>query len=80
MTYNPNHDRADWRSLSTRTLIEAARDCPSELAIALGERLDELENAEAENADLRELVDELDQRVDMLMAELNALHNAEVSA
>jgi hypothetical protein len=57
MTYNPNHDRADWRSLSTRTLIEAARDCPSELAIALGERLDELENAEAENADLRDLVD-----------------------
>jgi ribosome assembly protein YihI (activator of Der GTPase) len=80
MTYNPNHDRADWRSLSTRTLIEAARDCPNELAIALGERLEELENAEAENADLRDLVDELDQRVDMLMAELNALHNAEASA
>jgi len=80
MTYNPNHDRADWRSLSTLTLIEAARDCPSELAIALGERLEELENAEAENADLRDLVDELDQRVDMLMAELNALHNAEASA
>ena len=23
MTYNPNHDRTDWRALSTRTLIEA---------------------------------------------------------
>jgi ribosome assembly protein YihI (activator of Der GTPase) len=80
MTYNPNHDRADWRSLSTRTLIEAARECPHELAIALGERLEELENAEAENAYLRDLVDELDQRVDRLMAELNALHNAEASA
>ena len=36
MTYNPNHYRTDWRAVSTRTLIEAARDCPNELAIALG--------------------------------------------
>jgi ribosome assembly protein YihI (activator of Der GTPase) len=76
MTYNPTHDRTDWRALSTRTLIEAARDCPNELAIALGERLEELENAEAENIDLRALVDELDQRVDALMGELQAIENA----
>jgi hypothetical protein len=80
MTYNPNHDRTDWRALSTRTLIEAARDCPNELAIALGERLEELEGFDAEAADLRALVDELDRRVDVLMAELRAYHDAEASA
>ena len=80
MAYNPNLDRTDWRALSTRTLIEAARDCPNELAIALGERLEELENAEAENVDLRATVDELDQRVDVLMAELKAYHDAEADA
>jgi hypothetical protein len=80
MTYNPNRDRTDWRALSTRTLIEAARDCPHELAIALGERLEELENAEMENFDLRTQVEELDQRVDMLMADLKAYHDAEADA
>jgi hypothetical protein len=80
MTYNPNLDRTDWRALSTRTLIEAARDCPNELAIALGERLEELENAEAENIDLRATVDELDARVDALMADLKAYHDAQSDA
>ena len=80
MNYNPNHDRTDWRALSTRTLIEAARDCPNELAIALGERLEELENAEAENIDLRATVDELDRRVDALMADLKAFCDAEAGA
>jgi hypothetical protein len=76
MTYNPNRDRTDWRALSTKTLIEAARDCPNELAIALGERLEELENAEMENFDLRTQVEELDQRVDWLTGELQAFENA----
>jgi len=80
MTYNPNHDRTDWRALSTRTLIEAARDCPNELAIALGERLEELENAEAEAHELRALVDELDRRVDALMADMKAFCDAEAGA
>ena len=80
MTYNPNRDRTDWRALSTRTLIEAARDCPNELAIALGERLEELENAEAEAHELRALVDELDRRVDALMADLKAFYDAEADA
>lgn len=80
MTYNPNLDRTDWRALSTRTLIEAARDCPNELAIALGERLEELENAEAENIDLRATVDELDARVDALMADLKAFYDAQSDA
>jgi len=50
------------------------------LAIALGERLEELENAEMENFDLRTQVEELDQRVDMLMADLKAHHDAEADA
>jgi DNA-binding ferritin-like protein (Dps family) len=80
VTYNPNRDRTDWRALSTRTLIEAARDCPNELAIALGERLEELENAEAEAHELRALVDELDRRVDALMADMKAFCDAEAGA
>jgi pheromone shutdown protein TraB len=80
MTYQPNLDRTDWRALSTRILIEAARDCPNELGIALGERLEELENAEAEARELRALVDELDRRVDVLMAELRAYHDAAADA
>ena len=80
MTYNPTHDRTDWRALSTRTLIEAARDCPNELAIALGERLEELELAEDEAHELRTQVDELDKRCDALRDELQAFYDAEASA
>jgi len=76
MTYNPNRDRTDWRALSTRTLIEAARDCPNELAIALGERLEELEGFDDEAADLRAERDELERRVDALVGELQAIENA----
>ncbi len=42
MTYDPNADRDYWRSEDTGRLIEAARDSGHELAIALGERLDQL--------------------------------------
>jgi polyhydroxyalkanoate synthesis regulator phasin len=80
MTYNPNHDRSDWRALSTKTLIEAARDCPHELAIALGERLEELEDFETEAHELRATVDELGARVDALRAELEAFYDAEAGA
>ena len=74
MTYNPNHDRTDWRTLSTRTLIEAARDSGHELAIALGERLEELDHHEEALADLQAENRELSRRVDILRDELNALH------
>ena len=76
MTYNPNHDRTDWRALSTKTLIEAARDCPNELAIALGERLEELERDEGIIADLQTDNDELGRRIDALIDELQAIENA----
>jgi archaellum component FlaC len=64
MTYKPHYDRTDWRSLSTQTLIEAARDCPSELAIALGERLEELEGADDRAADLKNEVFDLQHAFD----------------
>ena len=76
MTYNPNHDRTDWRAVSTRTLIEAARDSGHELDIALGERLEELDHNEEALADLQAENRELDARVDILRNELNALHEA----
>jgi hypothetical protein len=76
MTYNPNHDRTDWRALSTKTLIEAARDCPNELAIALGERLEELEDCDDQLADAIAEARELGERVDSLRDELDALHAA----
>ena len=74
MTYNATRDRTDWRAVSTRTLIEAARDCPNELAIALGERLEELEDCADQLADAIAEARELDARVDSLRDELNALH------
>jgi Lon protease-like protein len=66
MTYKPHYDRTDWRALSTKTLIEAARDCPHELAIALGERLDEMEGFDAHAADLEKEVADLQARLDAL--------------
>lgn len=39
----PAPSRAYWRMLTTRDLIEAARDSDHELAIALGERLGDYE-------------------------------------
>lgn len=80
MTYNPNHDRTDWRAVSTRTLIEAARDCPNELAIALGERLEELEGCADELADAIAEARYLQERCDALRDELQAFYDAEAGA
>ena len=74
MTYRTDYDRTDWRAVSTRTLIEAARDSGHELAIALGERLEELDHNEEALADLQAENNELSRRVDILRDELNALH------
>lgn len=38
------HDRTYWRQCATKTLIDAAKDSPDELAIALGERLGEYQD------------------------------------
>ena len=66
MTYKPHYDRTDWRALSTRTLIYAAQDCPHELAIALGERLEELEGFDQHAADLEKEVADLQARIDAM--------------
>ena len=76
MTYNPTYDRTDWRAVSTRTLIEAARDSGHELAIALGERLAELDHNEEMIADLQAENLELERRVDILRNELDGLCEA----
>ena len=80
MTYNPTYDRTDWRAVSTRTLIEAARDSGHELATALGERLEELEDCADQLADAIAEARELDQRCDALRDELQAFYDAEAGA
>lgn len=80
MTYNPNRDRTDWRATTTRTLIEAARDSGHELAIALGERLEELEGCTDELADAIAEAHYLQERCNALCDELQAFHDAEARA
>lgn len=42
MRYTEERDRSYWRMAKDKELIEAARDSKHELAIALGERLEDL--------------------------------------
>ena len=53
---SPAHSRAYWRMLTTRDLVEAARDSDHDLTIALGERLADyeviLDDLEARLADI----------------------------
>lgn len=72
MTYNPNEDRTYWRREESRRLIEAARDSGHELAIALGERLEALNDVDDELHDAKAEIDELTRRVDYLRKELDA--------
>lgn len=76
MTYDPNADRTYWRGQDDRRLIEAARDSGHELAIALGERLEDAAGDSDLIADLIAERDELDKRCDALRRELNELHAA----
>lgn len=52
--YRAHFDRTDWRTMDTRALVEAARDSGHELAIALGERLEELDDADDALQEARE--------------------------
>ena len=74
MTYNPTADRDYWRHQLNRRLIEAARDSGHELAIALGERLEDTEGDSDIIADLIEQTKELDARCDALRAELQEIY------
>lgn len=74
--FNPSYDRTEWRSRDTSQLIAAAKESGHELAIALGERLDDLEDADDQLRDVIAERDELDKRVTLLLTELNELHEA----
>lgn len=76
MTYDPNADRTYWRGQDDKRLIEAARESGHELAIALGERLDDAAGDSDIIADLIAERNELDHRCDALRAELDELHEA----
>ena len=76
MTYDPNHDRTYWRSEHDDRLIEAARDSGHELAIALGERLDDYRDIVDELESLKEQHDELKRRTEALAIELRAYEDA----
>jgi len=69
-------DRTYYRACSTRLLIETARDSGHELAIALGERLEEYDTDEETIADLLKENRELDARVDDLRREVESLNRA----
>lgn len=75
MTYNPTLDRTDWRARGDRELIEAARDSGHELAIALGERLEETDDLAIALEELREELTELQRERDRLRDELDELES-----
>lgn len=54
MTWNPNHDRDYWRCTPDADLIDAARDSGHELAIALGERLEDASSVDDSLTDATE--------------------------
>jgi hypothetical protein len=74
--FNPSFDRTEWRSRYTHELIAAAKESGHELAIALGERLDDLEDADDQLRDVIAERDDLDRQVTRLLTELNELHDA----
>jgi len=80
MTYTM--DRTYWRQSSTRSLIETALNSGNELAIALGERLQEYDFTEGTVSDLQMQIiylekenNALERRIETLEAELEALNN-----
>lgn len=76
MTYNPSFDRTDWRACDDKRLTEAARESGHELAIALGERLEDFAGLDDAFADAQAECIELQGRCDALRRELEELHDA----
>ena len=77
MTYDPNTDRTYWRHCEDKHLIVAARDSNHELAIALGERLEdyvaEMESREPHDARWGRSEDEYRATISVMRAEIKAL-------
>lgn len=76
MTYDRTADRTDWRARTDRELIEAARESGHELAIVLGERLEDSDGLDDALADAHAELIELQARCDALRAEVEELHAA----
>lgn len=74
--YDPNADRTYWRCCDDKRLIEAARESGHELAIALGERLEDSDGLDDALADAHAELIELQGRCDALRAEVEELHAA----
>ena len=74
--FNPSFDRTEWRSRDTSQLIAAAKESGHELAIALGERLDDLDNVDDRLADLTEDHNDLQERFRQLRDDYEALNAA----
>ncbi len=74
--YDPTLDRTDWRSRYDHELIAAAKESNHELAIALGERLEDFAGMDDALADTQAECIELQNRVDALRRELEELHAA----
>ncbi len=75
MTYDPNADRCYWRQQDDKRLIEAARDTGHELAIALGERLEDRTAGGQSFDTLHAELDAAHRLIAELEAELAALDN-----
>lgn len=67
------NDRNYYRQCDERQLIDAARDSDSELAIALGERLDGWLYLQADVMNLEDTIDDLKEQIARLEGEVTAL-------
>ena len=67
------HDRTYWRACDDKRLIDEARDSGHELCIALGERLDDMQDFADDIAELRDQIDELRRERDRLAQEVREL-------
>lgn len=67
-------DRTYFRMLSDSALMEAARYCDNDLALVLGERLEELWHVEDELETAKEEIKELDAKWTRWMDEAITLH------
>lgn len=67
------NDRTYYRQCSERQLINAARDSDSELAIALGERLDGWLYLQADVMNLEDTIADLREQIARLEGEVTAL-------
>lgn len=67
-THGNRFDRTYWRSQSAERLCDEALSSGCELTIAMGERLEALRGSDQDHADALLEIEELNQRIDALMA------------